>query len=133
MIGVDDERQQGTKRDAWRHPRRADRGRPRNIPAQWGGNTWAKRPSTATLICPRSPRAKGNKQKLARSVPRMQRVAGRRAGRLSDRTLGGSLSLNERDARMSARLRAATDAREREVASRCSPAAVSPGFLPRPC
>src|SRR6516164_2178590 len=68
-----------------------------------GGNTWAKRPSTATLICPRSPRAKGNKQKLARSVPRMQRVAGRRAGRLSDRTLGGSLSLNERDARMSAR------------------------------
>src|SRR5262245_51658464 len=34
---------------------------------------------------------------------------------------------------MSARLRAATDAREREVASPCSPAAVSPGFLPRAC
>src|SRR5262249_27748001 len=47
-----------------------------------GGNTWAKRPSTATLICPRSPRGKGNKQKLARSIPRMQRAAGRRGRRL---------------------------------------------------
>src|SRR5258707_2703509 len=31
-IGVDDERQQGTEWDAWRHIGRSDRGRPRNIP-----------------------------------------------------------------------------------------------------
>src|SRR5262249_45484638 len=42
MIGVDDERQQGTERDAWRHPRRADRGRPRNIPARGGGTRGTK-------------------------------------------------------------------------------------------
>src|SRR6516162_11761783 len=39
------------------------------------GNTWAKRPSIATLICPQSRRAKANKPKLARSLPRRRPVA----------------------------------------------------------
>src|SRR5262245_19531184 len=93
-----------------------------------GGNTWAKRPSTATLICPRSPRGQGNKQKLARSIPRMQRVAGRRGGRLSDRTLGSSLSFNKRDTRMSARAFAPQRTRGR---GRSRADAHPPGFAGR--
>src|SRR5262245_37159541 len=52
-------------------------------------NTWAKRPSIATLICPRSPRGQGNKQ----SSPAVSRDAtrrGRRAGRLRVVRPGGS-------------------------------------------